>query len=82
MRDFRLYKDAKSASKQAASSKLPNTNTKQEVKEKKKKGDWPVLSARVPPDLRARLYRLYPNRGDLSEIVIKLLQGHIIQQNA
>lgn len=46
------------------------------------KDGWQVLSARVPPDIRTIIEQKYPNRGDISKLILALLrkvaEGRII----
>lgn len=46
---------------------------------KVKKEDWPVVSARVHPEIRRILMRMYPKRGELSNAIYKLLEDHVLK---
>ena len=69
MKDFRTIKKQSSPVINSGSSN--NNNTKKDTKE-----NWPVVSARVPPDLRRRLFKKYNKRGELSGVILNLLKEH------
>lgn len=41
------------------------------------KTDWPVVAARIPPDLRSRLVEKHKKDGDISKLIHILLQKYI-----
>ena len=51
--------------------------SKSSITQQGQKENWPVVSARIPTHLRNKLNKLYKKRGQLSEIILKLLQEHV-----
>jgi hypothetical protein len=52
------------------------SNVRASIKNTKKE-NWPVVSARVPPELRRELLKKYKKRGELSALIYDLLALHV-----
>jgi len=42
-----------------------------------KKPYWPVVAARIPPELKEKLVSKHPNNGDISRIIHALLERYL-----
>jgi len=57
--------------------RLNTNNSAIAEKKKEKKENWPVVSARIPNNLRKKLEKMYPKRGQLSDAIKNLLENHV-----